>query len=54
MIEMHVPFWKLLVYGAALYLGAVFMIRGQLLKHRLRREIVLKKRAAQATSSAAV
>lgn len=37
MIELHTPLWKLLAYGAALSFVAAFMMRGQLLKHRLRR-----------------
>ena len=53
MMELHMSFWKLLVYGAALYLVAVFMIRGQLLKHSLRRETVANMRAAPAAASSA-
>lgn len=40
MVELHMSFWKLLGYAGALYLAAVFVIRGQLLKHRLRRELI--------------
>ncbi|MGQ0749800.1 MAG: hypothetical protein ACT4PS_04630 [Betaproteobacteria bacterium] len=47
MIELHMSFWKLLVYGAALYLVAVFMIRGQLLKHSLRRKLVADRAGAR-------
>jgi hypothetical protein len=37
MIKLHIPLWELLVYGAALYLIAVFRIGGELLKDRLGR-----------------
>ena len=38
MIVLKAPLWKLLAHGAAMYLIAVFMMRGQLLKRSLRRE----------------
>ena len=39
MIVLHIPVWKLLVYGGALSLLGVFMFGGQAHKHRLRRRI---------------
>ena len=36
MIKLHVPLWELLVPGAVMYLMAVFMVRGHLLRRRLR------------------
>ncbi len=37
MIKLNVPLWELLVYGAALFLGVLFRISGELLKDRLGR-----------------
>lgn len=37
MIELRIPSWELLAAGMALYLTAVFMIRGHMLRLRLRR-----------------
>jgi hypothetical protein len=45
MIKLHIPLWELVARGAALYLLGVFMIRGQLLKRRLRAELIGNKRA---------
>ena len=44
MIKLHIPLWELVAAAAALYVLAVFMIRGQLLKSRLRGELMGKKR----------
>jgi hypothetical protein len=46
MIKLHMAFWQLLVYGAALYLLAVFRPRGESLKRSLRRTIIAKTGAA--------
>ena len=40
MIKLHVTLWDLVARGAALYVLAVFMIRGQLLKRRWRHELM--------------
>jgi hypothetical protein len=52
MIELHIPLWKLLVYGAALYLIVQFRISGQLLKERLAGRIGPRGRVAAAVSAA--
>jgi hypothetical protein len=39
MIELKAPLWKLLTQGAAMYVLAVFMMRGRLLKRRLRQTL---------------
>ena len=44
MIKLHIALWELLGVGAALYLMAVFMMRGQLLRRRLRGEMLRIKR----------
>ena len=54
MMKLHIALWELLALGAALYLMAVFMMRGQLLRRRLRRESIrIKRAAAGGVSSAA-
>jgi hypothetical protein len=52
MIKLHMPFWQLLAHGAALYLIAVFAMRGRLLKRRLRAEMIVSKRATPGAVSA--
>ena len=40
MIKLHVPLWELFAYGAAMFLVAVAMIGGNLLKRSLRDESI--------------
>ena len=36
MIELKAPLWKLLAYGVGMYLIAIFMMLGQMLKRSVR------------------
>ena len=48
MIKLHVAWWGLLALGAALHLIAVFVMRGQFLRGKLRRAMMrIKRRAAR-------
>jgi hypothetical protein len=40
LIELKAPLWKLLTQGVTMYVLAVFMMRGQLLKRRLRQTLM--------------
>jgi hypothetical protein len=45
MMKLHIALSELLALGAALYLMVVFMMRGQLLRRRLRSEMIRINRA---------
>ena len=51
MIKLHLPLWELFASGAEMLMIAVLMIRGQLLKHRLRGELIGNKRVAARAAS---
>ena len=44
MIKLKITLWELLARGAALYMAAVFMMRGQMLKRRLRHALIDNRR----------
>ena len=50
MFKLHVPLWDLVARGVALYLVGAFMLRGHMLKRRLRGELISNKRSAAAPS----
>ena len=47
MIKLKITLWEFLARGAAFYMAAVFMIRGQLLKRRLRHALIDNRREAR-------
>ena len=47
MIKLKITLWELLARGAALYIAAVFMMRGQWLKRRLRHALIDSRRVAR-------
>ena len=53
MIKLHIPLWELLARGALMYMIAVFIMRGELLKRRLRGEMIDNKRAGAALPASA-
>ena len=53
MIKLHIALWELLAGGALMYMIAGFMMRGQLLKRRLRGEMIASKRAGAALPASA-